>query len=72
MKKTLLIVGGGGFFGKSILDFMVKKKGIEKQIKKIIIITKSSNIFLSKDLRKNFWLIAKLILLKQKNYHSLI
>ena len=54
MKKTLLIVGGGGFFGKSILDFMVKKKGIEKQIKKIIIITKSSNIFLSRDLKRKF------------------
>ena len=53
MKKTLLIIGGG-FFGKSILDFMLKKKGLEKKIKKIIIITKSSNIFLSKDLRKKF------------------
>ena len=53
MKKTLLIIGGG-FFGKSILDFMLKKKGLEKKIKKIIIITKSSNIFLSKELRKKF------------------
>ena len=31
MKKTLLIIGGGGFFGKSILDFMSKKKGLEKK-----------------------------------------
>lgn len=53
MTKTLLIIGGG-FFGKSILDFMLKKKGLEKKIKKIIIITKSSNIFLSKELRKKF------------------
>ena len=53
MKKTLLIVGCG-FFGKSILDFMIKKKGLENKIKKIIIITKSSNIFLSEELIKKF------------------
>ena len=51
MKKTLLIIGGG-FFGKSILDFILKKR-FRKKIKKIIIITKSSNIFLSKELEKN-------------------
>ena len=66
VKKTLLIIGGG-FFGKSILDFMLKKKGLEKKIKKIIIITKSSNIFLSKRLRKKFIIDhIKLISLKLK------
>ena len=25
-KKTLLIIGGTGFFGKSILDFIIKNK----------------------------------------------
>lgn len=54
MKKSLLIVGGGGFFGKSILDFMLKKKGIEKKIKEVIVITKSSNISFSKKFKEKF------------------
>ena len=68
MKKTLLIIGGG-FFGKSILDFMLKKKGLEKKIKKIIIIKKKSKIFLSKELRKKFLIDhIKLDITKAKNY----
>ena len=26
MKKSILIIGSGGFFGKSILDYLKKKK----------------------------------------------
>ena len=54
MKRTLLIIGGSGFFGKSIIDFLEKKSGIEKKINKIIIITKSSNVFLSKKFKQKF------------------
>ena len=54
MKRTLLIIGGSGFFGKSIIDFLEKKRGIEKKINKIIIITKSSNVFLSKKFKQKF------------------
>ena len=31
MKKSILIIGSGGFFGKSILDYLKKKKKFKKK-----------------------------------------
>ena len=38
--KTLLIIGGTGFFGNSILKYLSNSKSIKKKIKKIIIISR--------------------------------
>lgn len=69
MKKTLIIVGSSGFFGKSLLSFLENKKDIQKKIGKIYLINrgKSKNI-ISKKLKKkiNFVFIKKnLIKLKK-------
>ena len=62
MKKTLIIVGSSGFFGKSLLSFLENKKDIQKKIGKIYLINrgKSKNI-ISKKLKKK-----KLILFLSK------
>ena len=57
MKKSVLIIGGGGFFGKSIIDFFLKKKNLQNKINKIIIITKASKNFIHPDLKKNYKII---------------
>ena len=31
MKKSILIIGSGGFFGNSILEYLKKKKKIKKK-----------------------------------------
>ena len=54
--KTLLIIGGTGFFGNSILKYLSNSKSIKKKIKKIIIISRKKlekSDFLKK-LKKNY------------------
>jgi nucleoside-diphosphate-sugar epimerase len=41
-KKSLLIIGGTGFFGKSILDYFVNYVNLKKKIQKIIIISRKN------------------------------
>ena len=57
VKKSILIIGGGGFFGKSIIDLFLKKKNLQNKINKIIIITKSSKNYIHPDLKKNYQII---------------
>ena len=38
--NTLLIIGGTGFFGKSILKYLSNSKFLKKKINKIIIISR--------------------------------
>jgi dTDP-glucose 4,6-dehydratase len=55
--KTLLVIGGSGFFGKSILDYFSRKISLKKMIKKIIIISrKSLDKKISKEVNKNYFL----------------
>ena len=54
-KKSLLIIGGTGFFGKSILDYFAKNIHLKKKIKKITILNRrniNSNIF--HEIKKNY------------------
>jgi nucleoside-diphosphate-sugar epimerase len=54
-KKTLLIIGGTGFFGKSIIDYFAKKKFLKKEIYKIIILSrKNKDHKIINSLKKNF------------------
>lgn len=39
--KTLLIVGGSGFFGKSFIDYFCKKKFIKWNISNLIVTSRS-------------------------------
>ena len=57
MKKSVLIIGGGGFFGKSLLDFFVKSKKLKNKIDKITIITKSSKNFIHSELKKKYKIV---------------
>ena len=54
--KTLLIIGGTGFFGNSILSYFSSSSSLKKKINKIIIISKKDfpkfNYY--KKLKKNF------------------
>jgi dTDP-glucose 4,6-dehydratase len=54
--KTLLIVGGTGFFGKSILKYFSNSKYLKKKISKIIIISrkKLEEVIYIKKLKKNY------------------
>lgn len=53
--KTLLIIGGSGFFGKSILDYFSNNVFLNKKIKKIIVISrKSINNQIITKIKKNF------------------
>ena len=54
--KTLLIIGGSGFFGNSILKYLSNSKSIKKKIKKIIIISrkKLEKFDYLKQLKKNY------------------
>jgi|688.fasta_scaffold106134_2 nucleoside-diphosphate-sugar epimerase len=40
--KTLLLIGGSGFFGKSILDYFSRNIYLRKKIKKIIVISRKN------------------------------
>tara|TARA_B100000768_G_C11214793_1_gene347665 strand:- start:80 stop:1009 length:930 start_codon:yes stop_codon:yes gene_type:complete len=54
MKKSILIIGSGGFFGNSILDYLKKKKSLKKKINKIILISRSKKNYISPELKKNY------------------
>jgi len=41
-QKSLLIIGGSGFFGMSILNFLLKKTSYNKKFNKIIILSRNS------------------------------
>ena len=41
-KKSLLIIGGTGFFGKSILDYFANYINLKKKIQKILIISRKN------------------------------
>ena len=57
--KTLLIIGGTGFFGNSILSYFSNSKTLKKKINKIIIISrkKLKDFDYLKKLKKNFKVI---------------
>ena len=57
--KTLLIIGGTGFFGNSILSYFSNSKILKKKFKKIIIISrkKSATFRYTEKLKKNYILI---------------
>ena len=57
MKKSILIIGSGGFFGNSILDYFYKKKNLSKKINKIILINRSRKNYLINKLKKNYEII---------------
>lgn len=53
--KSLLIIGGTGFFGQSILDYFDRNFFLNKKINKIIILSRKSNkIKIKKNIRNNF------------------
>ena len=47
--KNLLIIGGTGFFGKSIIDSFLRKKLDKFQIKNIIVLSRSAELFLEQN-----------------------
>ena len=53
--KTILIIGGSGFFGKSILDYFSRNIYLNKKIKKIIILSrKNINSKITTQIKKNY------------------
>jgi len=57
MKKSILIIGSGGFFGNSILDYFKKKKKLKKKINKIILISRSKKNYVDPELKKNYEIV---------------
>ena len=57
--KTLLIIGGTGFFGNSILSYFSNSKTLKKKFNKIIIISrkKLKDLDYIKKLKKNYKVI---------------
>jgi|TARA_B110000971_G_C19972928_1_gene483525 nucleoside-diphosphate-sugar epimerase len=53
MNKRLLIVGGTGFIGQSILDFFTKKNLFEKKVKEIIITYSNKKLIKKKKYKIN-------------------
>ena len=52
-KKNLLIIGGTGFFGRSILDYIDKSFSLRKKINAITVISRGKkNFFIYKNLKK--------------------
>jgi len=47
--KDLLIIGGTGFFGKSIMDSFLRKKLDKFQIKNLIVLSRSAELFLEQN-----------------------
>ena len=47
--KNLLIIGGTGFFGKSIIDSFLRKKLDKFQIKNLIVLSRSAELFLEQN-----------------------
>jgi dTDP-glucose 4,6-dehydratase len=53
--KSLLVIGGSGFFGKSVLDYLYKNSFLTKKIKNITIISRGrQKFFINKILKKKF------------------
>lgn len=53
--KTLLVIGGSGFFGKSILDFLSRNISFKKKIKNIIVLSrKSLDYKITKEVKKSY------------------
>jgi dTDP-glucose 4,6-dehydratase len=54
--KTLLIIGGTGFFGNSILSYFSKSKTSKKKFNKVIVISRNklATFRYTKNLKKNF------------------
>ena len=53
--KSLLIIGGTGFFGKSILDYFDRNLFFKIKINNIIVISRGKNkFFISKNIKKKF------------------
>ena len=53
--KTLLLIGGTGFFGKSILDYFSRNIYLNKKINKIIVLSRSSfNSKIVVEVKKNY------------------
>ena len=53
--KTLLVIGGSGFFGKSILDFFSRNISFKKKIKNIIVLSrKSLDYKITKEVKKSY------------------
>tara|TARA_B100000780_G_scaffold102603_1_gene71764 strand:- start:2401 stop:3330 length:930 start_codon:yes stop_codon:yes gene_type:complete len=57
MKKSILIIGSGGFFGNSILDYFKKNKNLKKKINKIILISRSKKNYIDPELKKNYQIV---------------
>jgi dTDP-glucose 4,6-dehydratase len=57
--KSLLIVGGTGFFGNSILSYFSKSKTLKKKFNKIIVISRNklATFRYTKNLKKNYSII---------------
>lgn len=57
--KTLLIIGGSGFFGKSILRYFSVSTQLKKKFGKIIVISRNGlkNAALKNELKKNYKLV---------------
>jgi dTDP-glucose 4,6-dehydratase len=57
--KTLLIIGGTGFFGNSILSYFSKSKTFKKKFNKIIVISRNklATFRYTKNLKKNYSII---------------
>ena len=57
--KTLLIIGGTGFFGNSILSYFSNSKTLKKKINKIIVVSqnKLATFRYTKKLKKNYSII---------------
>jgi nucleoside-diphosphate-sugar epimerase len=54
-EKSILIIGGTGFVGQSIIDFFSKNNLLKKKIKKIIIVSRGKKkIYLDSVIKKNF------------------
>ena len=68
-KKTILIIGGSGFFGKSILEYFSQHTYLKKKINKIIIINRrniNSDVFYNVKKNYKFQKINKNILKLKK------
>lgn len=53
--KTILLIGGSGFFGKSILDYFLRNTYLNKKIKKIIILSrKNIDSKITTQIKKNY------------------
>jgi len=52
-KKNLLIIGGTGFFGKSIIEYLNKNLSLKKKINNIIVISKNKKKNINKNKNKN-------------------